>query len=98
MRDEENIREPHENVQATMFLIPDYRENESAIVFKIHHSMMDGQAFGSFYSVLCEEYDGSKVPTMPSMAWWKWLMIYMMLPVLVPYMGLKLAFMHKDSN
>ena len=65
MAEEENKREPYENVQISMFCLPDYKENESAIIFKVHHSMMDGQASGSFYSVLCEEYDGAKVPSFP---------------------------------
>ena len=42
------IRDPLNNVQWRMFLIPDFNEKESMLVFKAHHSMCDGLAIMAF--------------------------------------------------
>ena len=37
MAQEHSIREPYDNVQYRIFCIPDFQEDKSCIIFKVHH-------------------------------------------------------------
>ena len=60
--------------------------------------MMDGQAFGAFYSILCGVKDGSDLPAMKPLPWYMWLMIYLAMPFTVPALAVKWLLLHKDHN
>jgi hypothetical protein len=48
MADEQQIRDPLDGFQYRYILIPDYQEGKSAVVFKGHHSFVDGMGGAAF--------------------------------------------------
>ena len=65
MVDLQGTRAPAENPQFRFILVPDYSEQESALILRSHHSVMDGQGFAALFALLCGEKDGSKLPAFP---------------------------------
>ena len=59
---------------------------------------MDGQAFGAFFAILCGVKDGTDLPGMPTLAWYQWLLIYLVQPFILPVLALKWLCMHRDHN
>lgn len=62
MCDQMNIREPLDTVQYKLYLIPDFSDSESAIVFKIHHNFADGLGVVAWLLMLDNHFDATVMP------------------------------------
>lgn len=78
--------------------MPNLEDNKAGFIIKTHHCMMDGQAFGAFYARLCGEKDGSNLPGLRPFPWYKWLVIYLFMPLSVAILGLKWITASWDYN
>lgn len=56
------VREPLDWVQWRIYLFPDYGENESVMIYKVHHSLADGIATILMYFNLTDNPDVKEFP------------------------------------
>ena len=47
MCDEQTIREPFDNVQYKVFLLPQFKDGQGVMILKSHHSFTDGLGFAT---------------------------------------------------
>lgn len=51
--------------QWRMFIKQDYKEGQSLLVLKMHHTMADGYGMAAFLANLMDEYDEKLLPHLP---------------------------------
>ena len=50
--------------QYRWYIIPDFEQNRSALVFKVHHSLTDGLGCSTIFQGFCDSYDSSNLPAL----------------------------------
>jgi len=71
---------------------------QSAMVYKIHHSIGDGMALTGFLLGLCDQFPDLKIPQLPKATAMQKIMIYLTLPITYPYYMLKALIRTPDKN
>ena len=56
MGEEQNLFIEEDSLQYRLILIPDYNDQESCIIFKVHHAIGDGLAFMVMLGTLQDNY------------------------------------------
>ena len=91
-------RDPYDTVQYRIYLLPNYAENEGAIVIKVHHCMSDGLGFAAFLSAVSDDYDVKSLPALKPLPTWKQWAIWLAYPLITPPMSWKIMTKTKDRN
>ena len=92
------IREPMDNVQYRMYLIPDYKDGESVFILKAHHVLSDGLGCSSMGLALSDNYDKNALPALKPLSLCKNFMIHLCLPYLYLKATLSMLFTFRDEN
>jgi len=98
MCQQQNIREPFDNVQYKFFLIPDYQPDKSVVIMKAHHCFTDGLGFGAFLLMLSGNYDKNALPALKPLSFVKNVMIWLLMPYLFLKNALSIAFTFRNYN
>lgn len=73
----------HDAPQYKLYLIPDYKPDQSAIIFKIHHNMSDGLGIATLFQCYNGNYDSTALPSMRPIPFCKRFIIGLISPLLV---------------
>ena len=99
MAKEQSTRLPLGFLQWRLFLIPDYRPNESLFVYKVHHSLADGIANILFFNHLTDEPKLSNYPNIiVRLGFFQDLFIKMCMPFYLIWLTIKLVFIMKSER
>ena len=79
-------------------LLPDFETDMSVIVMKAHHSFCDGLGIACLFSSLSLEYDSTNLPGMKQVPWFKRFFIFLISPLLVLYVLIKVQLAPNDEN
>lgn len=96
--EEQGRRDPFDNVQYRWFLITDFKENESILVLKVHHSMADGMAISSMLLAMNMKPDVKDMIGFKPLSAMKWAYIYLALPFISLIETFNLLFLRHDRN
>ena len=66
-----------------MFLITDYKDGQSVLVYKAHHVFCDGLGVAAKFLALSDHYDMNALPALKPMSFCKNVVLYICLPFLV---------------
>jgi hypothetical protein len=66
-----------------IWFIPNYKPDESVILFMGHHSLLDGVQFFSAMQTLDKDSDFSKLPRVTPPTWWQNILMNIMSPFAV---------------
>lgn len=91
-------RDPYDTVQYRIWIVPNYSENESAIIIKVHHCMADGLGFASFLLSVSDDYDMRSLPALKPLPLWKRLFVNLAFPFITPPQCFKILTKVKDRN
>lgn len=83
MCDQETVREDLDTVQYKFMLIPKFRDGKGAMIVKTHHCFTDGIGYSTFFLALSGEFDASALPAFKPLGFFKQLIIYMLMPLLL---------------
>ena len=89
---------PQDAPLVQVFLIPDYKDNQSVTVLKSHHIVQDGLATISMLEALSDSYDHKNINGLKPLPLGKSLLITALTPVLHLFASYKLLTMPIDKN
>ena len=92
------VRESLDSTQYKFIILPDYNPSESVILIKVHHSMLDGLGGAAFCLALSDECDINSMPALKPLPWCTKLIVYLLMPFLVPIKSLQMLCKRQDSN
>ena len=99
MAKEQSTRLPLGYLQWRLFLIPDYRPNESIFVYKVHHSLADGIANILFFNDMTDDPKLSSYPNILNrFGFFQDLIIKMCMPFYLIWLTFKLVFLMKSER
>lgn len=83
MTEEQNTRDPYDNVQYKFILITDFQPGKSALILKAHHSFTDGLGLSAFLLTISDGYDAKNLPQINPPHWLFEMMVFLMSPIMV---------------
>ena len=90
---------PLSDLQWRVFLIPDYRPDESVFVYKVHHSLADGIANILFFNDMTDDPQVDGYPNLlVRLSFLQKLLIKLSLPIYMNYLTVKLILMGPHVN
>ena len=99
MSELQSLREPLGFVQWRLYFIEDFSEDESVMVYKVHHSLADGIATVLMFSGLTDEPKIENYPRiMPHMSVFMKLFITLVMPIYVQWIGIRTLFVLKPQR
>ena len=81
-----------------VYLIPDYQQDRSALVFKIHHAVSDGLGIASMFLAFSGEYKSNQFPAMKEQGIIKKGLLTLLAPVLNLYTVYFTLCVRPDNN
>lgn len=84
--------------QYKIYLIPDYKPDQGAIVFKMHHNMSDGLGIATLFQCYNGNYDSSALPAMKAIPFLKRFFIGLISPLLVIWTLLSIQLLPSENN
>lgn len=94
----QNVRDPFDNVQYRYYMIPEFKDGQSVLIFKTHHCMADGI---SVFQILCactKEPDVNDLLMMKPVGCFQKTIIYILLPILTLIEGVYNPILSNDAN
>ena len=80
------IRDSYDEAHWRFYLIPNYSKEESVLILKVNHALMDGQGIAWFVKLVAGDNDDiSGLPGMKPMGMLTWIFLHLMGPFLLLY-------------
>ena len=98
MLKQQEIRDEFENCQYKYFLLPDYSENESVIIYKAHHSFTDGMGASMFFLMMSDQYLPTALPSLKPLSYIQQFVITLLAPFLLIKNAYFLLTIKQDDN
>jgi hypothetical protein len=94
----QRVYDMHDFPQIKFYLIPDYEDGKSAIIFKIYHCMTDGLGMASLLQVFNGKYDSSAMPKMRPITPAFWGVCFLLSPLFIAWVGIKNIIFNTEVN
>lgn len=92
-----NIPIPWDTPQWRMWIIEDYNDRESAIMFKEHHVMADGIGILEIIMLMTDEFKPDAMIDFRPTTWCKQMILYCISPLFILYYLLPIIFKRRDK-
>lgn len=86
-------------IQYIVYLIPDYRPDESLFVYKVHHSICDGIANILFFNDMTDNPKVESYPNiLPRFSFVQSIFIKACMPFYIIWLNIKVLFIYKEER
>jgi len=88
----------YDKPQMKFFFVPEYEDNQSVIIIKIHHNLTDGQGLSQLMHCFSDVYDSTALPCAKPISMVMWAFVALISPLLSIWYNGMFALFSKETH